>query len=62
MQLSVTFIDNNMVKTMNELRQNKGYLHDMISIYMLKLCGKLICKFFCLIFQSILYQELFADF
>ena len=32
MQLSVTFIDNNMVKTMNELFQNKGYLHDMISI------------------------------
>ena len=47
MRLSVTFIDNDIVKTMNELYQNKGHLHDIIRIYMLK---------------AILYQELFTDF
>ena len=47
MRLSVTFIDNDLVKTMNELYQNKGHLHDIISICMLK---------------AILYQELFTDF
>ena len=62
MRLSVTFIDNDMVETMNEPYQNKGHLHDIISICMLKLCGNLICRFFCLIFGAILYQELFTDF
>ena len=35
MRLNVTFIDNDMVKTMNELFQNKGHIHDMIGICML---------------------------
>ena len=62
MLLSGPFIGNNMVKTMNELYQNKGHLHDMISICMLKLCGNIISTIFRLIFQAVLYQELYADF
>ena len=40
------------VPLIQNLDLNKAHSHDMLSIRMLKLCGRSICKSFDLIFQS----------
>ena len=48
----ITFTDEDIEKIINKLNPNKSHGHDMISIRMLKICGKSICKPLRLIFQD----------
>ena len=49
---TATFTSDNIAKFIQNLDPNKAHGHDMISILMLKLCGKSICKPLDLIFRS----------
>ena len=49
---TVTFTSDDIATLIENLDPNKAHGHDMISIYMLKLCGKPICKPLDIIFQS----------
>ena len=49
---AITFTCNDIATLIKNLDPNKAHDHDMISICMLKLCGKSICKPLDLIFQS----------
>ena len=56
---AITFTCDDIATLIKNLDPNKPHGHDMISIYMLKLCGKSICKPFDLIFQSCIKQGKF---
>ena len=49
---TVTFSSDDIATLIQNLDPNKAHEHDMLSIRMLKLCGKSICKLIDLIFQS----------
>ena len=49
---TVTFTSDDIATLIQNLDPNKDHGHDMLSIRMLKLCGKSICKPIQLIFQS----------
>ena len=49
---TVTFTSDDIATLIQNLDPNKAHGHDMLSIRMLKLCGKSICKPLDLIFQS----------
>ena len=48
----ISFTKDGIAKIINNLGPNKTHGHDMISICMLKICGKLILNHLALIFQS----------
>ena len=50
--ISVTFTGDDIATFIQNLDLNKAHAHDTLSIRMLKLCGKSICKPLDLIFQS----------
>ena len=56
---AITFTCNDIATLIKNLDPNKAHDHDMISICMLKLCGKSICKPLDLIFQSCMKQGKF---
>ena len=56
---AVTLTCNDIATLIKNLEPNKAHGHDMISIRMLKLCGKCICKPLDLIFQSCIKQGKF---
>ena len=56
---AITFSCNDIATLIKNLDPNKAHGHDMISIRMLKLCGKSICKPLDLIFQSCIKQGKF---
>ena len=49
---SISFSSEDIEKIINKLDANKSHGHDMISIRMLKICGKSICKPLSMIFQD----------
>ena len=49
---SMSFTSDDIEKIINKLDANKSHGHDMISIRMLKICGKSICKPLKMIFQD----------
>ena len=49
---TVTFTSDDIATLIQNLDPNKAHGHDMLSIRMLKLCGKSICKPLDLILQS----------
>ena len=49
---SISFTYDDIEKIINKLNANKSHGHDMISIRMLKICGKSICKPLKMIFQD----------
>ena len=53
---AITFTCDDIATLIKNLDPNKAHGHDMISIRMLKLCGKSICKPLDLIFQSCIKQ------
>ena len=53
---AITFTCDDIATLIKNLDPNKTHGHDMISIRMLKLCGKSICKLPDLIFQSCIKQ------
>ena len=57
---TVTFTSDDIVTLIQNLDPNKGHGHDMLSIRMLQLCGKSICKLLDLIFQSCIKHGEFA--
>ena len=56
---AITFTCDDIATLIKNLDPNKAHGHDMISIRMLKLCGKSICKPLDLIFQSSIKQGKF---
>ena len=56
---TVTFASDDIATLIQKLDLNKDYGHDMLSIRMLKLCGKSICKPLNLIFQSCIKHDEF---
>ena len=56
---TITSSCDNIATLIKNLDPNKAHDHDMISICMLKLCGKSICKLLDLIFQSCMKQGKF---
>ena len=56
---SITFTCDYIATLIKNLDPNKAHGYDMISIRMLKLCGKSICKPLDLIFQSCIKQGRF---
>ena len=56
---AITFTCNDIATLIKNLDPDKAHGHDMISIRMLKLCGKSICKPLDLIFQYCMKQEKF---
>ena len=56
---AITFTCDDIATLIKNLDPNKAHGHDMISICMLKLCGKSICKPLDLIFQSCIKQGKF---
>ena len=56
---AITFSYDDTATLIKNLDPNKAHGHDMISIHMLKLCDKAICKPLDLIFQSCIKQEKF---
>ena len=56
---TITSSCDNIATLIKNLDPNKAHDHDMISICMLKLCGKSICKPLDLIFQSCMKQGKF---
>ena len=57
---AIAFTCHDIATLINNLDHNKAHGHDMISICMLKLCGKSICKLLGLIFQSGMKQGKFT--
>ena len=55
----ITFFCDDIATSIQNLDPNKAHGCDMISIRMLKLCGKSICKLLDLIFQSCMKQRKF---
>ena len=53
-QSNVQISNENLIKIINNLYPNKAHDHDMISIWMLKLCGTSLCKPLSIIFTSCL--------
>ena len=49
---AITFTCDDIATLIKNLDPNKAHGHDMISMHMLKLCGKSICKLLDLIFLS----------
>ena len=49
---TATFTSDDIATLIQKFDPNKAYGHDILSIRMLKLCGKFICKLLDLIFQS----------
>ena len=49
---SITLNYNDIATIVRNLDPNKAHGHDIVSIRMLKICGKLLCKPLKLIFQS----------
>ena len=49
---SISFTSDDIEKIINKLDANKSHGHDMISIRILKICGKPICKPLKMIFQD----------
>ena len=58
---AVTFTCNDIATLIKNLDPNKAHGHDMISIHMLKLCGKFICEPLDLSFQSCIKQGQFSS-
>ena len=58
---SITFNCNDIATIIRSLDPNKAYGYDMISIRMLKICNKSICKPLELIFQSFIKHEKFPN-
>ena len=56
---AITFTCDDIATLIKNLDPNKAHGYDMISIRMLKLCGKSICKPLDLIFQSCVKQGKF---
>ena len=56
---AITFTCDDIATLIKNLDPNKAHGHDMISICILKLCGKYICEPLDLIFQSCIKQEKF---
>ena len=56
---AITFSCDDIATLIKNLDPNRAHDHDMISIRMLKLCGKSICKPLDLIFQSYMKQGKF---
>ena len=57
---AISFTCDDIATLIKNLDPNKAHGHDMISIRMLKLCGKSICKPLDLIFQSCIKQGKFS--
>ena len=53
------FSEEDILQTIRTLASNKTHGHDMISIWMLKLCGNLICKLLEIIFKMCLWNGRF---
>ena len=53
---NVQVSNGNIIKIINNCDLNKAYVHDMIRIRMLKLCGPSLCKSLLIIFKSYLSQ------
>ena len=47
----MNFSSSDIAKILSQLKQNKAHGHDMLSMWMIKLCGKSICKPFLIIFN-----------
>ena len=55
---TITFTSNDITTLIQNLDPNKAHVHDKLSVRILKLCGKSICKRLDLIFKScIIYGE-----
>ena len=54
---TVTFTSDDIATLIQNLDPNKAHGHDILSIRLLKLCGKSICKLLDLIFQSCIKQR-----
>ena len=49
---TLSFSNNDTEKMIQNLEPNKAHGHDKVSIYMIKICGKSICKALQLIFSQ----------
>ena len=58
---TVTFANDDIVTLIQSLDPDKAHGHDMLSICMLNLCSKCICKLLDLTFQSCIKQMLFVS-
>ena len=56
---TVKFVNNGISKIIQNLTPNKAHGHDKISIRMMKVCGKSLCKPLELIFNDCLANEIF---
>ena len=57
----VKFVNNDILKIMQNLNPNKAHGHDKISIRMLKLCDNSLCRPLELIFKDCLTNEIFPS-
>ena len=57
----ITFTEKDIEKVVQSLDSNKAYGHDMISIYMLKMCGKPIIKPLRIIYKKCLEKGCFPN-
>ena len=55
----MNFSSNDIAKILSQLKQNKAHGHDMLSMRMIKLCGKSICKPFLIIFNVWVFEGKF---
>ena len=53
------FLSSDIAKTISYLNPNKAHGHDMLSIWMIKLCGNSICKPLSIIFNDCLNKGSF---
>ena len=58
---SITLNYNDIATIVRNLDPNKAHGHDIVSIRMLKICGKLLCKPLKLIFQSCIKHGKFPN-
>ena len=58
---TIKFSSNNVFDTIQQLDPNKAHSHYMIRIWMLKICGKSICKQLELIFNECISNDVFLS-
>ena len=59
--LNITFTEKDIEKVTQNLHSNKAHGHEMISIRMLKVCGKSIIKFLLIIYKKCLEKGCFPN-